>query len=894
MSQSLVFYPVRVGSTTFPLNLSTPKPELVFPLPEENSASNKVNGKSTTFALLDGPPYANGPLHLGHVFNKHLKDLSLRAAYASNHKTQWNPRWDCHGLPVELCVEKLGFDRKEPLSFVTAARSYAKEQLLNQKTTFETLGLSANWSEPVATMDPSQQSLTLKVLANMVKKNLLEVRYQPTSWCPACQSTVAGAEQETKSVTRTECVAPFFLNNETQDVFLSWTTTPWTLPYNEGLVVHPDALYQKFLWQGKFAWTSVDSWPLVSSWYPDAEVVGLPVKGESFNGLDYRTPWNSSNKVVTDDRVVSGAGTGCMHAVPAFDAYDYDVGKSHGWKVATVMDERGRFSEQAWTRHQGLKAGEEGSLESLKFLDEYENSAFWLKVFSPKVDVACCWRHKAPLVTRPSRQVFLVLSDEVRTRADALLNSIEFEPPVAKERLRLLMKSRPDWCLSRQRTWGVPMALVLDKVTGQPHACAYGVMERVAEAMATEGVECWWKSPMERWTEGLVKDLATVDVVPDVLDVWFDSGAVGNHQGGSDLVVEGHDQLRGWFQACLWVASALDNPAPFHRVVTHGFVVDGQGKKLSKSSGGDGATKKGDAPLWTTYPSDVVRLWSAMGEVGGDRPWSKDAVTSAQHAYNKFRGSLRFALSNVPANLWGQPLVYWDQNWTALDRFEAVNARKMLPNVLLNLKEGRYEVAVREALLWCDQVLSKGLYMRLKDRLYCAKDNTVAYDSAVETLREGGEMLVRLLSVLTPQLMAEALQVVPELANVSKEPLSSLECLDDDAEWSKKVLSASDSLNKAWETQGWKGGLQRGLLVLPVSLSYSQWQVEEALGVGQWKTQSSPPDDAVEVRTSLGDGWLSLATDSLCPRCRKPGALVETGVCQPCENVAQNKDKWRL
>lgn len=881
------FAPVHVGHTDFPLKATGPRPGACLPLPMTTG---------TSFRLLDGPPYANGSLHLGHVLNKHLKDLLARGAAGLGRSVTWTPRWDCHGLPVELKVEQAGTNRQNALDFTRAARAYATTQVEEQKATFMGLGLAADWSHATCTMDPGEQAATLRVLATLVSRAQLVVRHQPTPWCPACRSTVSGAEQETKVQLRTEAVMPYAVTAgacggpAVGDVLLSWTTTPWTLPSHAGLVVNPKTLYVAFGLPGQkgFAWVSEDAWPAVQRWYPHADRVANTCLGSDLVGTAYQTAFGTSHAVVAHASVQPAGGTGVLHAVPAFATEDAALGQVFGWPMTQVVGEDGRFTSDAWPPLRQEKAGEPGSLVVTKTLQATPESwwAPWLHVLTGSCEVACCWRHGAPLVVRPSRQVFLPLSPAVRARASAMVDHMTFEPPMAKERLRHQMAHRPDWCLSRQRTWGVPLALMLDRTTGQPHPLAATVMRRVADQMETAGVEVWWSTPKAAWLESLGVSPHEVEFVPDVLDVWFDSGALAVHQGAAaDAVVEGHDQLRGWFQACVWVGAALDQPAPFARVVTHGFVVDAQGRKLAKSKGGD--QTMGGVPAWNTLPSDVVRLWAALGEVGADRPWSKETVTAAQQAYGRLRNTLRFALANVSPSMWAQPTgptLHWAR-WDVAD----LQATQSVRQTVLDLVSiGRFEPATRAALEHADQVLSRGLYARLKDRLYCAPLGSVARQAAEEALRTVAHVWMDVLSVLTPQLVAEAWpQGSRPSVSVNQEKLP-----DTEACWLGAARAARAALQAAWEPQGWKGGLDRARWVgsLPAP---SDWEGVEALGVGQWSPEGPPGEGAVAVVVPWGTGWLAPSPDPICPRCRRPADSWKGSVCHPCAGVALGSLTWR-
>lgn len=871
---TLMMAPVCVGKTDFPLKFSQAHPAGTLALRPPQEVG--------TFRLLDGPPYANGPLHLGHVFNKSLKDLLVRAQAMQGRTVTWTPRWDCHGLPVELNVERAGTSRHDPLNFVRAARDYAQSQLEGQRATFKTLGVCASWDQTTPTMAPDQQAATLRVLADLVERQALVMRHQPGPWCPVCRSTVAGAEQEPMAVKRTEAVVPFWL--EEGGALLSWTTTPWTLPYHAGLVVNPEATYvQVALDAATRVWVSDLAWPQVHTWYPESTLTDNTCLGQTLVGKTYHGPAGHVHAVVADRRVAAAAGTGVLHAVPAFDPFDADVGRTHQWPMVNAVAEDGTLTgPDAWGEHHGAKAGEKASVMTLAAWEQAQTVDQNWRVFQTDLEVAGCWRHRVPVLTRPSRQAFLSLTPEVRLRAEGMVTQMSFSPTTAGGRLSTYMAQRPDWCVSRQRTWGVPMALFLDRVTGQPHFQAPAVMRRVADAVAKKGVEAWWETDHSVWLNGLA-DEADVECVEDVLDVWFDSGALGVLAGQADAVVEGHDQLRGWFQACVWLAALMDAPAPFSHVVTHGFVVDDQGRKLSKSTGGDRGSK---VPSWATLPSDVVRLWAAMGEVGADRPWSAATVTAAQAGYAKLRGTLRFALANVPPSSWGTTKN--TEGWSDLDQQDVLAALQVRTLALEDLAHGHYEPAVRRVLQWADTGLSRHLYGRLKDRLYCAPAGSVAHQAAVEALKAAAGVLVDLLEVLTPQLVAEAYAAMPELK--TRQSVHDVDLPG--RPWSEAELAVRQALTAAWEPQGWKGGMDRARLTLDASLPWPTWAVEEALAVGQWQTGRTP--DAVAVETPWGTAWLGPSPDPTCARCRRPGAAVpDTTLCPVCVRASEGHLNWR-
>lgn len=859
--------PVLVGRTDFSLHPSAPS-FFCLSLPEPTTTQ--------TFELLDGPPYANGPIHLGHAYNKHLKDLLARARAAQGARVSWRPGWDCHGLPVELCVEREGGNRHEPLAFVPQARAYAARQVALQKTAFQALGVCADWAHPYLTMDPAHQAGTLRVFAELLERGRVDVRHRPVPWCAACRSTLAAAEQEEKSTMLDAALAPFVLDEG--DVLVAWTTTPWTLPYHAGLAVHPKARYRRWVADGRPGlWAADEASARVKTWWPDATPTDTVVDGTQLSGKPYTGPCGVRGSVVADARVAPGGGTGVLHAVPAFSVEDAALGRTHGWDTVDVLAPDGRLTGPAWAGHHGLKAGAEASAPVLEAL----TGAPWFRALRETHTVAACWRHKAPLLTRPSRQVYLAL-DAVREHALRSLDAVAFEPASARGRLRHAVETRPDWCLSRQRLWGVPMALYLDRTTGQPCPNAAKVARRVADAVEREGVEAWWREPDARWLDGLAVE-EEVERVDDVLDVWFDSGAVAAvFNTVPDAVVEGHDQVRGWFQSALWVAAALERPAPFRQVVVHGFVVGPDGRKLSKSDGGDRVMA--GLPAWTTLQGDVVRVWAAQGETGQDRPWSKQALTQAEGALARWRGCVRFALANVPSEDWGRPVR--PERWPELDRQDWRTLRQATDDAVDAAASGLFHRAATRLRDAAEKTLSQGLFMRLKDRLYCAGVATPERQAAVEALRMAVGELVRGLRVLTPQLVAEAEAHCG--TPLATGPVNGSDETDEGACAQAHAWAAA--LQAGWEPQAQvsRGGLARGAATHVRAERPSGWSEEDwldALGLGEFVEH--PGEGGAWMDGPEGVRfWLGPSPHPTCTRCRRPAAdlvgVPEGGCCARC------------
>lgn len=833
---------VTVGKTAYPLKSSVAHGSLPF----------VGTPSAPVFRLLDGPPYANGAPHLGHVLNKHLKDAVARAA-STNHTVEWRPGWDCHGLPLELLVEKAGFDRAQRATFVEAARMEASKHVLTQKGVFEQQGWGADWSNPYHTMDPKMEAGTLRVFAQLVRNNLVQTRFTSVPWCPYCQSTLSAAEHENETLEMDTLVVPFDFSDT--ECLLSWTTTPWTLPLHKALVVNPNASYTALEKDGRVAWVSTDTaqrWAKVLN----AVVSARTCLGTDLEGRAYSTPWTTAT-VHASESVLDNAGTGVLHAVPGLSDLDTQLGEEFNWNVVQYLAPNGRVENSPFVEQNNSKAGPQSNA---LVAPHYEN-ALWCAHVPYSTEHPHCWRHKTPLLTRMSRQVFLTLTDEVRERAHALVEQMQFTPESGRARLLAAMKNRPDWCLSRQRTWGVPLSVFVDKNTQQPHALAADWMEQVAQKMEQEGVNAWWNSQTSDWVgEQYCNDVERVD---DVLDVWFDSGCVPQLVGSADVVVEGTDQHRGWFQSCLWVAAALNAPLPFKRVVTHGFVVDKTGAKYSKSTGGDKSV--GKCPTWQSLPTDVVRVWSLMGSDGSDKVWSMETVTLAQSVTARLRNTLRFLLANshTEALHVTQPHNAWDLYWVA-------KTQAMRDHVVKLCAQGKVGEAMSSLAPFAEQFSALAMNA-WKDRLYCMPVSNPLRANMDEVVRACCHGFFKMLSVVTPRLADEAVAFLPP------RPTTQFVCTSEQVREVENALALRSNLASHWEKQYSKLPAVQRSLVWDDAPNWGGQLVADALDVGQL-TNTTEELQHLEVYGV----WMGQTSDCVCPRCRRVQRVFVGDVCQNC------------
>ena len=833
--------PVSVGKTDFPMKAPAWAP----------LSSSTVRANAPTWRLLDGPPYANGALHLGHVRNKLLKDTLVRAAAVDGEAVSWRAGWDCHGLPVERNVEAQGVSRANAPLFLAAAREYAYGQTLAQKVQFEQLGLSCDLENAYRTMDFGQQAATLGVFARMVEQGSVYRAYRPVAWCHECQSTVANAETEPAALTTSDLY--FFVALSDGNHAMVWTTQAWSLYGHDALLVNPEARYGLYRMHredsSRDVWLSTATMENVRDLgVYTLEFLGQLVDGNALVGLSYSMPWTGlSHAVAAHNGVQDAAGTGWLHASAACAEDDFVMLKEAGVDARSLVNQPmqpdGRVpaanNEFFWVAH--------GNVCRQAVLDDA-----WSHVVRVKREKDHCWRHKVALTVRPSAQWYVRLDAEVKARAGERVAKVAFVPENGRARLLDAVMNRPDWCVSRQRTWGVPLCLYADE-QGNVAPFAVEAMREFAASMAQGGTAAVLDAPRER--EGYT-------LCMDVLDVWFDSGAcfLATMDETPDTVVEGHDQFRGWFQSSLLVSAVLDERLPYRHVVAHGFVLAKAGEKLSKSSGNANAVVKGAAPVWETVHPDVLRVWTNHGEVGNDKFWNAVSFDNSVALYQKWRNTLRFLLANLPSEA---PSTGASSGWWNAERWTVSQARMFRSRVVGFLREANTDMAVEAMHTWCQQ-LSNHSFMMVKDRLYCGNADERAAAHAM--LREVLVEFSAALHCLLPCTWSEAQAYLPAWWG---EGMDRAENVTVDPSW-EAWYALREQVAVLWSAHSVKG---KGSLVwgnVRVGMLPSELGKDEAL---QWFGVSGltvvGDDEALSV--SVMDG-------ELCDRCR----MVSVGVCLFC------------
>jgi isoleucyl-tRNA synthetase len=617
------------------------------------------------FILHDGPPYANGDIHIGHAVNKVLKDIIVRSRTLAGFDAPYVPGWDCHGLPIELQVEKTHGKDLPPARFRELCRAYAAEQVERQKKDFIRLGVLGDWDHPYLTMDYRTEADIVRALGRIHANGHLVAGAKPVHWCVDCGSALAEAEVEYEDRNSPaihvrfraaepaafEAAMGFAAAGKPVSVLI-WTTTPWTLPANEAVCLNAQARYLAQDLGSEiviFAEERVSDLAAVLEPGTLARTLGS-CPGAALEGLALRHPFLPKQvPLILGEHVTMDAGTGCVHTAPAHGLEDYAVGLRYGLPVDNPVADDGRFLARV------PEFGGLGIWDAQKpILERLQANGALFASRRLQHSYPHCWRHKTPVIFRATHQWFVAMDKPgdggttLRQRALQAVAATRFFPAWGRARLEAMIGNRPDWCVSRQRNWGVPLTLFLHRETGEPHPRSAELLEQVAQRIEQAGIEAWFSLDA---AELLGAEAASYRKAPDTLDVWFDSGAThfavlrARDDLGypADLYLEGSDQHRGWFQSSLLTGCAIDGHAPYRALLTHGFVVDGKGMKMSKSKGNVVAPQK----VMDTYGADILRLWVAATDYSGELGISDEIVKRVVEAYRRMRNTLRFLLANT-------------------------------------------------------------------------------------------------------------------------------------------------------------------------------------------------------------------------------------------------------
>ncbi len=729
------------------------------------------------FILHDGPPYANGDIHIGHAVNKILKDIIVRSKTLAGFDAPYVPGWDCHGLPIEVMVEKLHGKDMPPSRFRELCREYAAEQIARQKKDFIRLGVIGDWDRPYLTMDFKTEADTVRTLGEIYRAGYLYRGAKPVQFCLDCGSSLAEAEVEYKDkISPAIDVAYLFKDNaalarafglnqlDGHAFGVIWTTTPWTLPASQAISAGADIVYQLLdTPKGKLVLAKDLAEAALQRYGLSGAAVLAETSGDQLENLHLAHPFIERDILVLNgEHVTTEAGTGLVHTAPAHGLEDYFVCNKYGIELYNPVNAEGRYIQEV-PRVAGMTVWEANPVV-IEWLTENQRLLCQAKI---EHSYAHCWRHKTPLIYRATGQWFIGMDkagSEGKTLRNTALKAVddtEFFPAWGRARLEAMIEGRPDWVVSRQRFWGTPMTFFAHKETGELHPRSAELLEAVAKRIEEKGINAWFELDAKELLGDEAKDY---DKLSDTMDVWFDSGSThfsvlkqrSELAWPADLYLEGSDQHRGWFQSSMLTGCATLGRAPYKQLLTHGFVVDQNGRKMSKSIGNVVAPQE----VYNEFGADILRLWTAATDYSGELAISKEILKRVTESYRRLRNTLRFLLANLSDYNPIEHAVPQDQ-MVEIDRYALVLARK-LQEKLAGDYYPRYafHFAVQEIVNFCSEDLGAFYLDILKDRLYTTRADSHARRSAQTALYHITRSLVLLMSPILCFTAEEAWQII--------------------------------------------------------------------------------------------------------------------------------------
>jgi len=809
---------LNITQTTFPMkaNLPQTEPERM-KLWEGEGFYKKGFSKAgaSQYVLHDGPPFANGDIHMGHALNKVLKDIIVKYHALKGQDAPYVPGWDCHGMPIEHKVaEKLGEKMKTlPKSIIRKeCRAYAQKFLDRQREEFKRLGILGNFDQPYVTMDPSYELSLVKALTQMTGEGYVTRRLRPIHWCPVCKTALAEAEVEyadheslavTVAFPAKELPKGVFPNTPKDKLsFLIWTTTPWTLPANLGISVHPDFEYGTIKVGDHFyvvAMGLLESVAKMCGWGEDYKVIDL-AKGQALDKAVARHPFlDQDSLVMVGTHVTTDAGTGLVHTAPGHGREDYEIGLKYNLPVYSPVDEAGKYDSRV-KEYEGQSVWDANP----KIVEQLKGLGRLLSLQTIKHSYPHCWRSKNPIIFRATAQWFIELDHkDLRKRCLEEINRVQWMPGWGKDRITNMIQGRMDWCISRQRSWGVPIAAIYCKPCGKVVA-DLKVLEAIVALVAKEGIDGWFNHKAEDiLPAGFKCSCGATEFVKeeDILDVWFESGnshfAVLDQRdelkpNGKDryvLYLEGGDQHRGWFQSALWTGVALKGRAPFDGVLTHGWVLDTEGRAMHKSLG----NVIDPLEMIKKYGADVLRLWVSSEDYTEDVSISEEMLNRMSEAYRRIRNTFRFILGNLSDFDPAKNRVDV-KDFTPLDCWAYMEANENLATVTQAYEQYQFTKVFHQVDEFFSGVLSAGYFDILKDRLYTfaadSKERRAAQTVLYDVLKGYVVAVAPILSFTAEEIW----QALPETfkVNAGKSVF--------EATWPAFSEKKDETLHQEWET----------------------------------------------------------------------------------------------
>ncbi|UJX26616.1 isoleucine--tRNA ligase [Pseudoalteromonas sp. CF6-2] len=777
---------LNLPETAFPMrgNLAQREPKMLKTWYEDDLYGQIRSAKKgkKTFILHDGPPYANGDIHLGHSVNKILKDIIVKSKTLSDFDAPYVPGWDCHGLPIELMVEKkVGKPgvKVSAAEFREKCREYAKKQVEGQKTDFKRLGVFGDWDKPYLTMNFDFEANAIRVLGRIIKNGHLHKGAKPVHWCTDCGSALAEAEVEYQDKQSPAIDVRFEFAD--QDAVINafeladghkgtgtvstaiWTTTPWTLPANRAVAVHEKLEYalvqiddegaqQRLILGSELVKDAMDRYG-----FKHYHVLGY-VKGAALENLQVAHPfYDFTVPVIVADHVTTDSGTGVVHTAPGHGQEDFAAGLAYGLEVANPVGANGVYLPDT-----PMFAGQHVFKANASVIDVLTENNALLHHHALTHSYPHCWRHKTPIIFRATPQWFVSM-DQANLRQDSLneIKKTEWLPEWGESRIANMVEGRPDWCISRQRTWGVPIALFVDKDTGALHPNTQELIEEAAKLVEKSGIQAWYDLDPATL---LGDDAEQYMKVQDTLDVWFDSGvthacvvdARDDLTGPADLYLEGSDQHRGWFMSSMMTSVAINGHAPYKQVLTHGFTVDENGRKMSKSLGNVISPQN----VMNKLGADILRLWVASTDFTAEMTVSDEIFKRSADRYRRIRNTSRYLLANLngfdPKT--DQVAI---EDMVELDRWIVGRAAELQDEILAAYDKYQMLLVTQKLMNFCTGELGSFYLDVIKDRQYTAKSDSHARRSCQTALYHIAEAMTRWMAPILSFTAQEIWEALP-------------------------------------------------------------------------------------------------------------------------------------